>query len=191
VSDTCSCCRRPWEVCDTFSGRCVESQSRDAICAQCFDHQGFAMRSDPEHIELWRSFLERQQQEHQAVVAQLRGRIIGLEQELRERPEKVVERYIDADELQAARAEADRAFRSRQMAWQALVEIRLLHREIDNGMCRCSMRVDRCPIAEIVARYPALARWEKEQYERLRRDESHALPENHPAVLDPRWRPAD
>jgi hypothetical protein len=41
-----------------------------------------------------------------------------------------------------------------------------------------------------VDRYPALARWEQEQYERLRRGDTHDLPPNHPAVIDPRWRPA-
>lgn len=97
-----------------------------------------------------------------------------------------MDRYIDLDALQSARSEADRAFRSREMAWQALVEVRLLHREEDER-CRCGLRVDRCSVAQIVDLYPALRGWEDEQAERLRRAANLTLfPDAHPAVLDRR-----
>jgi hypothetical protein len=92
-------------------------------------------------------------------------------------------------ELEEAREEADRAFRSRENAWQALCMVRLLHREGQPGQCRCGLRLDRCKTAQIVDHYPALEKWEKEQVLRLRRGLSHNLPEGHPAVLDRRWEP--
>ena len=110
-------------------------------------------------------------------------------QKLRDRPERIVERYVDQQELEDARAEAVRAFRSREKAWQALCEIRLIHREGTPGRCRCGQRLDACKIAQIVDRYPGLELWENEQYRRLRNDQDHMLPDSHPAVLDPRWRP--
>ena len=47
--------------------------------------------------------------------------------------------------------------------------MRLLHREVDDGKCRCGQRMDRCAVAQIVGRYPGLRRWEEEQVKRLRR----------------------
>lgn len=190
MGDMCSCCRRPWKVCFPESEPRGQRASRPFVCADCREHQGMTLRSDPEHIRLWQSLLDQQQREHERVVARLGARIEDLERELQDRPEKLVERRIGEDELNTARAEADRAFRSRENAWQALTEIRLIHRESDHGQCRCGKRMDRCPEAQIVDRYPALARWEEEQVRRFRDGLSHGLPVNHPAVLDPRWRAA-
>jgi hypothetical protein len=116
----------------------------------------------------------------------LRRVIAEREQELADRPEKIVDKYIDVGELNEARAEAERAFRSRENAWQALVEIRLLHREVDDSKCRCGQRMDRCEVAVIVDRYPGVASWEAEQIARLKRGERHALPDGHPEILDRR-----
>lgn len=188
VVDICACCQRPWEAVATLSGRPATSVGRadGTACADCLPHLGFSLRSDREHLQLWQALTERQSREHAQEASALRTRITELEQELRSRPERLVDRHVDLNELQAARSEADRAFRSREMAWQALVEIRLLHREEDDGQCRCGLRLDRCRVAQIVDRYPALQRWEKEQIERVRRGEAHALPDGHPALLDRR-----
>jgi hypothetical protein len=117
------------------------------------------------------------------------GRIAELEQELHDRPTRPVHHWVDQDELEKAREEAQRAFRSRENAWQALCEIRLLHREGQAGQCRCGLRLDRCKIVQIVDHYPALEKWEKEQLSRVRGGLTHNLPEGHPAVLDRNWQP--
>src|SRR5262249_15912877 len=130
-----------------------------------------------------------EQRKHAAEVDRLRRQISQQEQELRDRPTRIIERYVDRQELDDAKAEADRAFRSRENAWQALCEIRLLHREGVSGRCGWGKRLDRCDIAAIVDRYPGLERWEKEQIQRLRNNLDHKLPDGHPAVLDPRWQP--
>lgn len=186
LTDTCSCCRRPWDIC--FSSP-RHGTPREFVCDDCKPHQGSTFRSDPEHIELYKALLSAEEREHGNEVTRLNGRIADLERELQERPEKLVERWHGADEIQAATDEQQRAFRSRQNAWQALCEIRLLHREASDGKCRCGKRFKDCPEAQIVGYYPGLARWEKQEWERYKKYEDHALPERHPALTDPRWRP--
>jgi hypothetical protein len=145
------------------------------------------MQMNTEHVKAWEALTARRSSEHAAQLSQLRVEIAQVRQELVSRPEKIVDRYIEADVLEAAQNEAQRAFRSRENAWQALTEVRLLHRETDDVKCRCGVRIDRCAVAKIVERYPGLRRWEEEQVSRLRRGEPHALPDAHPAVLDRRW----
>jgi hypothetical protein len=181
VSDTCACCRRPWDVCFPEAER---RELREFVCHECKPHQGFTMQSDPEHIKLWRALLAGRRREHARMTADLKAQMADLEERLRNGP-----RTIGLYQIQAAQEEAQRAFRSRENAWQALCEVRLLHREAADGRCRCGARFDRCAEAQIVDRYPALVKWENEQYDRLRRGLIHALPDGHPAVLNPRWRP--
>lgn len=76
-----------------------------------------------------------------------------------------------------------------QDIWQALCEIRLLHREASDGRCLCGKRHADCQEAQIVGYYPGLAEWEKEQWVRYRNYEDHALPDHHPALTNPRWQP--
>jgi len=98
-----------------------------------------------------------------------------------DRPERVITRYLDADVLEQAQSEAERAFRSRERAWQGLVEVRLLHREADDRLCRCGTRFDRCEVAMVAHRYGNLDDWELDQVRRLRRGDWSALPDRHPA----------
>jgi hypothetical protein len=184
----CTCCQRPWDVCIgatvAFGGL-----TRQRTCPACHGHGPSAMERDRTHIELWRVFLHSQQCDHNAKETLLQTRISDLEQELYDRPERIVERYVDLEELNEARGEARRAFRSRENAWQALCLVRLLHREGLPGECRCGLRLDRCETARIVDHYPGLEKWEREQVRRLRNGYDHNLPDGHPAVLDPRWQP--
>jgi hypothetical protein len=138
---------------------------------------------------MWRALARSRKQDHERVETELRERIAELEQGLHDRPTRPVHHWVDQDELEEARKEAQRAFRSREHAWQALCEIRLLHREGQTGQGRCAQRLDRCKIAQIVEHYPALEKWEKEQLSRLRGGFEHNLPDSHPAVLDRNWQP--
>jgi hypothetical protein len=138
---------------------------------------------------MYKALLGGQRRAHNREVAQLEERIAGLERELEERPEKPVERWHGADEIQAARDEAQRAFRSREKAFQALCMIRLLHREASHGKCRCGQPYSECEEAELVGHYPALMKWERQQWERHRDYLDCALPDGHPALTDPRWQP--
>lgn len=67
-------------------------------------------------------------------IVRLRAQLAAAQQELDERPErKEVVKYIGEDEIRAAEEESQRAFASRQPAWQAWSEIQCLHRERNNG----------------------------------------------------------
>lgn len=186
--DVCSCCLRPWDVCVTDTGG-FYGRDRQQTCPPCHDHGPFMMAANRAHIDLWQSLARGRQRNHDATEARLERRITELEQEIRDRPTQTVERYVDRDKLEAAREEAERAFRSRENAWQALCMVRLIHREGQPDQCRCGLRLDRCKVAPIVDHYPGLEKWEKEQVHRLRNGLDHNLPEGHPVLLDARWEP--
>jgi oligoendopeptidase F len=80
------------------------------------------------HAELWQALAGSRQRDHDAAETRLKNRIAELEQELLDRPKQVVERYVDRNELEEARQEADRAFRSRESATWAGVEVWSLSR---------------------------------------------------------------
>lgn len=138
---------------------------------------------------MWDAFAKDRRRRHDKEVAGLNTRIEELEGELADRPEKIVHRYVDLDELQDAQTEAHRAFASRENAWRALCEIWVLHHERDSGRCQCGQPMDRCKTAQIVDHYPAFEKWNREQIQRFRSGRDHMLPTRHPAVIDPRWQP--
>ena len=186
MSDTCACCRRPWNEIPGNGG--LGQDRRDvSACTECIKHAGWHLRASDEHIAAWRSVVERHDRAHARQVEELQGEIAALKAEMAARPERVVMRYIDQDEMYAAKSEADRAFRGRDRAFQVLCLIRLEHRESDGGKCRRGRRFDDCMEAKLVSNYPALVHWEKRQIARERRDLDHELPHTHPALLDPRW----
>jgi hypothetical protein len=150
----CTCCQRRWDICVGDGGGFATGRQR--TCRECHAHGPVAMARDRAHIQVWRELASTQRRSHRAEATLLKDRIAELEQELRARPEEIIERYVDRDELDGARAEAERAFRSRENAWQALCEVRLVHREGEPGRCRCGQRLDRCKVAMIVDRYPGL-----------------------------------
>lgn len=187
-SSVCSCCQRPWEACLTDSGPGSAIPSY-GTCLPCYEHVAKGGDRDQVHIDLWRTFARARRRAHDAEVQRLRAQLAQKQRELEKRPEKLVELYVGQDELDEAEAEAQRAFRSREHAWQALSEVWVLHREGDPGRCRCGLRLDRCDVAQIIERYPALNDWVKEQFSRRQRGQVHMLPDGHPAVIDPHWRP--
>lgn len=63
----------------------------------------------------------------------------------------------------------------------------MLHHERPGHVCACGTRAAKCKEMTVVEemREP-LNRWEARQVHRLKRGQAHCLPDNHPAVLDPR-----
>lgn len=107
-----------------------------------------------------------------------------LRKELADRP--VVERSLDQAVLAQAKSQTHSALRSRDHAYAELLTIKLLHRQQPGTKCSCGRR-DSCPTARRFSEPESgLNSWEADQVERLRRNEPHHLPANHPAVLDPR-----
>lgn len=188
VGHACACCQRPWSDCGVDMSR-ADDRPRQRRCPECHGHAEDTPEAGQAHIRMWKTLARSRKQDHEKVEEQLSERITELEQELRDRPTRPVHHWVDRNELEEAHEKAERAYRSRESAWRALCEIRLLHREGEAGHCRCGERLDRCKIAQIVDRYPGLEKWETGQVRRLRAGESHELPDGHPAVLDRNWRP--
>lgn len=158
-----------------------------SVCGDCLPHVQSNMQANREHLVLWAAYAGHVQALGEQTAAELRALLASKDAELANRPEKIVDRYVDADKLEDARTEADRAFRSRDRAYRALIAIRIQHRELDDRKCRCGLKFDQCNIGQALGSYPGLLGWEKRQIERARRDEPHQLPDNHPALLDRRW----
>lgn len=189
----CPCCRRPFRLGGASIDTGAPGRSR-RLCTHCSQHQGstglMMQRRDQDHVSLWERMWGQHEEELRGSQAKIEALRRELAEEIAQRPERVVVKHVDLDRLQEAEGRADRAYRARDSAFRALTEVRLLHREERGGLCRCGTRADRCELALIVDRYPALADWERRQVQRLRDYDTHELPDNHPAVLDRRRRPA-
>ncbi|ORT47062.1 hypothetical protein [Frankia sp. KB5] len=146
------------------------------------------------HREIWfedaRFRLERADKAHRTELAARDAQIAELMKELDERPTRIVTQNLDQQIVDEAIERRDQAYRSRDRAFQALSELRLLHREGAGDRCRCGQRFQKCGVAQVVDRYPALEGWERRQWERMRAGQDHYLPPGHPGVTDPRWTPS-
>ncbi len=118
--------------------------------------------------------------DHRAVVAAALGSAAR-------QPRRTSRRWPSSSGLEEARERADRAFKSRPRAFRYVIEIRVDHRELDGGRCRCSKRFDQCTIGQLLAGYPGLLGWERDQVERAKQGLDRRLPGNHPSLIDPRW----
>jgi hypothetical protein len=146
------------------------------------------MQKDKEHIGLWRALAIQREHEHNREASRLEAQLKELRQELQDRPEKPVIKYIDADKITTAEEEKSRAFRSRLRSFQALAQILALHRERSPGRCQCGQAFLDCRVAQILYSYQAFMGWIDDQLTRLRRHGACDLPDDFPARFDPRWR---
>ena len=117
-----------------------------------------SMRPGSTPLQMWIALDNHRQKQAAEEVARLRTDLQGMQTHLDARPERIVEKYIDASVLDEARATADRAFSSRERAWRKLLEVRLLHNEIGNRRCRCGRPHDHCETAQLLGGYSALNR---------------------------------
>jgi hypothetical protein len=187
---TCTCCGRPWERCPVELKRVGlrgPGRNPDNVCRDCIDHAGFGLRMASEHIALWRSYVDAVEAEGQARLAEAEARVAKAQAELAARPEKVVEKYVNDGEIVAARAEGDRAFRSREYAWRALSALGVLHVELPDDRCRCGKHRRSCAEAALVEGIVGLRAWEARQAAEARAGRTHYLPEGHPALIDHTW----
>jgi hypothetical protein len=191
VSDSgrCDCCKRPWAVCVEPDQRWKPPKNQ-LTCRTCWEHAAAAWsKRDADHIELWRELINSRVGKLGGEIRQLKDQLAAAQQELDERPEKEVVKYIGEDEIRAAQEEAQRAFASRQRAWQALSQIQAMHRERNDGRCQCGLQFTKCKEAQIISGYPALIDWVKDELARLNCGLDCDLPDKHPARFDPRWHP--
>jgi hypothetical protein len=164
--------------------------SRLPVCTDCELHQGNTgtklQRRNDDHVRAWskaRSVLTAQtRRATERLVKELDEARIELEQ----RPVRIVRENLDAETVEKAVSDRDIAYRSRDIAMQALCRVRLLHRERAPSECSCGRNYSKCQTAQIVQEYEALANWEAKQITRMRQNLNHYLPDNHPAILDRR-----
>jgi hypothetical protein len=188
-SGRCDCCLRPWSVCIEPDQRWRPPKNQHT-CKPCWEHAHAPWsKRDQEHINLWRGLMSTRVDALRAEISQLKAQLGAAKQELDERPEKEIVKYIGEDEIRAAEEESQRAFASRQRAWQVLSELHRRHRERNNGQCQCGRPFNKCGDAEIIAGYPAFMDWLKAEVARYWRGQPCDLPVAHPARFDPRWRP--
>jgi len=186
----CTCCARPWERCPVEAKRVgLRGPARDPdnVCRDCMAHAGFGLQMAKEHIPLWQGYVAQVEAEAGERLAEAEGRFARAQRELAERPERIVEKYINEADMQAAKAEAQRAFQSRSYAWQNLSALGLLHAEMDGARCRCGKVRRSCSEASLVDGVAGLRAWEARQAEEARAGRGHYLPNGHPAVVDHRW----
>lgn len=165
------------------------------VCGICSKHQRSLLvdvqKRERDHREMWieskRYALEVLADNHADVVASLQATIDGLKEELEARPVRVVFENLDAEEVQAAHAAAQSAYRSRDYAYLQLTKIHMHHFEAQVGQCRCGVPIDECEVGAVVDGFRGLKAWERNQTERRRRDQHHMLPRDHPGIIDARW----
>lgn len=198
VQAECQCCRVVTEF--TF-----KSKHDHVVCKGCIRHQGDSpavlQLRDTDHVGLWQSEVALVAEAADSREAALQQEIDRLKEQLERRgtdvedlretvrrgvaeaPLAAVEKWLHSEEVMKAHGERDRAYRARDRLFQALWALDQMHGpgEGDPHQCACDRRLSRCREAQALAPIvDALTRWEKDQIDRLRRDLSCALPEQHP-----------
>lgn len=154
------------------------------VCDLCVRHQGsdaHALKKAADmHHQIWqeheRERIESLIETYEARLRERDGEVETLRQELNERPVQVVEKWVDADVLEAAHEFARRAYASREHAFRQLCLIHMAHHELRGERCSCGRSIADCDVVGVVEGYRALLRWERTQEEREERGLPHGLP---------------
>lgn len=165
------------------------------ICKPCAKHQGSELRDlekrNTEHVIFWRSHLADEVAKldalHERELAKLAGIIKQKDEELEDRPIQVVHENLDQEAVDNALVEREIAWQHRDSAFGLLSQIKAWHRDKGDGNCWCGLSLSKCKVRKLLFNDQILIKWERKQLERLRRSDSHSLPWNHPALMDPRW----
>ena len=192
----------------------VFSSAHDhVLCDRCLEHQGstaaIAIRRDRDHVKLWEAVFATVTAQHSQRVTQLRAEIAqrdadmtslretvsdlrgAIHADLQQRPVASVQAWFDSVQVVEANEKRDAAYRSRDVAMARIWSLDRLHHvdETRDDLCSCEKPKAKCrelavlgPIVEF------LDRWEERQLERLRADQPHGLPHDHPEVLKRRPR---
>lgn len=176
------------------------------LCGICTKHQGShpsdLERRNRQHLEQWQLDFERQQQMYEArqakrdaaadkIISGLRETIEKLKDEIRSKPVQLVERNLDQEKVDEAIRERDNSNAARLRTHQTLAQLRVVHHNTGCGLCKCGKSLTKCVETEILDSDRSFLRWEARQVDRIRRDGPYAsaLPEGHPAMINPRWSP--
>lgn len=187
----------------------ISSPHHARVCRGCARHQGGTLdklrQRDSDHVGLWTSTLAVMQDEHAEQVAAWRGvvqaerqKVADVNDELeatrsqlmekyREVPDGAVARWLDSVAVQAAREDAQKAYKARDAAMRTMWHVNELHHAKNASMtqCSCGKATDHCKVWNTLEpERPYLDRWEKTQIERLEKSLPHGLPRHHPKVRE-------
>ena len=176
------------------------------LCGICTKHQGShpsdLERRNRQHLEQWQLDFERQQQKYEArqakrdadadadaVISRLRETIEKLKDEISSKPVQFVERNLDQETVDEALRERDNANAACVRVYKTLAQVRVIHHDTGRGLCKCGKKLTECAETEIVDGNRSFLRWEARQVGHVRRNGPYgsALPEGHPAIINPRW----
>lgn len=154
------------------------------VCDLCARHQGSDVhdlkKAAKVHREMWeeheRERIELLEECQQRQIAERDARIAGLQEELEQRPVRVVEKWMEAGVLNEAHEAAARAYHSRDHAFRQMCLIHMKHHEVTGERCSCGRSIADCDVVGILEGYRALMRWELRQEERRDQGKSHQLP---------------
>jgi len=169
--------------------------SQPPVCGTCARHMGTSPRDiqkrEADHFAQWERDRERavENQRSQSVseIERLSDQVRQLEQQLADRPVRIVEQNLDQQAVNKASDERDQAYRSRDSAYALLAALRSLHHDTGGGICTCNRPIASCRETELLDGSSAYRRWELSQHERLRRGQWSQLPADHPARINSRW----
>lgn len=200
VDAECLCCHVVMRF--TF-----KSNSDQVICTSCQRHQGSTVpklaQRDKDHVNLWRSELALAAEAHAermaGLIAKLRTRDeeIGtiqtqlldarhaIETELLEGPIASLQGWWDSIQIEEAHTARDQAYRSRDHALRTMWRLDKLHHDGSQpNHCSCGKTTGKCQEWQALTdNREFLYRWESKQIERLKLDQEHGLPDDHPEVL--------
>jgi hypothetical protein len=179
----CECCGRPD----------AQVVCHPCVCHRAGDSPAWLIKRDRDHIEMWRGDLEAERMRHRASLTRheaktgkLNADIAELRQELKDRPTIPVN--LDDLAVQEAKAETAAAYERRDSAFRSLAKLRVLHRDTGNGQCRhCRKPVSECAETQLLNDERSFLKWEAYETRRLRMHGYCALPDGHPALVNPRW----
>ena len=169
--------------------------STPRFCPDCLGHLSSsreAARRDRAHFELYAASADERVAEVERVrhveATGFAERLALMQQELDERPVRVVTENLDKVEIDQALAERTAALRSRDWAFHDLSSIRLLHRPA-GVKCSCGLEVNSCRTLKyfVSSEGAHLDSWETSQGKRVAQGLESRLPDGHPARYDRSW----
>lgn len=176
------------------------------LCGICVKHQGSHPadldRRNKQHLEQWVLDFERQQQmyedrqakrdaEKDRAISELQATIEKLEDQIRSKPVRYVERNLDQEIVDEAKIERGESYAARDRAYRTLAQFRVMHHDTGRGFCKCETGLDECAETQALNGDQSFLRWEARQVQYIRRNGEYAsqLPQGHPGRINPRWSP--
>ena len=200
---TCACCGLAGQLQGDTKDPMGISQKRN-ICPQCLKHASTQdmQKRNRDHLIMWKENLEVQLQKQKNEFEVQKEALITLnlkmKSELESRPTQTVIKNLDEDIVNEAVIAKEEAWRYRDLAFGIISLVRSQHKQESNGICHCSLRLEKCATHKVFKEDPngmekALLKWETDKKSQFDSGNSfHVggyIPNSHPMVTNPRWTP--